>query len=98
MCWALRTIARCVRGRRRGHSSSCQPFMPADAAREPSNRHRPVQIRRIQAERTDHGDAKPGLLESGPALSRWHRVYDHTQPSTATLAFVAGKFDMDLPL
>ena len=55
--------------------------LPCFAARDaqPSDRHRPVQIRRIQAERVDQGDAKPRLLEEGPALSRRHRVYDHTR-------------------
>jgi|SRR6516162_2448373 len=37
----------------------------------------PFQIIRVQAERTDHSDAQPGLLEERPALSRRHRVYDH---------------------
>ena len=49
-----------------------------DAA--PSDRHRPVQIRRIQAERVHQGRAQPRLLEAGPALSRRHRVHDHPEP------------------
>ena len=44
----------------------------ADAAA--SDRHRAVQIRRVQAEPVDHGGAQPGLLETGPALSRRHRI------------------------
>ena len=44
-----------------------------------SDRHRPVQIRRVQAERVDQAGAQPRLLETGPALSRRHRVYDHPQ-------------------
>ena len=56
--------------------------LPRAAARHApaSDRHRPVQIRRVQAERVHQGDAKPGLLEEGPALSRRHRVYDHQEP------------------
>jgi ABC-type transport system substrate-binding protein len=42
--------------------------------------HRPVQIRGIQAERVDQGDAKPGLLEKGSTVSRRYRIYDHPQP------------------
>ena len=44
------------------------------------DRHRPVQIRRIQAERTHQGGEKPGLLEAGAALSRRHRIYDRQEP------------------
>ena len=43
-------------------------------------------------------DAKPGLLEAGPALSRRHRIHDHSRTCRrAILAFVAGKFDMTSP-
>src|ERR1700746_2957867 len=45
----------------------------------PSDRHRPVQIRRLQAERIYQGDAQSGLLEEGPTLSRRHRVHGYTQ-------------------
>ena len=45
-----------------------------------SDRHGAVQIRRIQAEPVDQGDAKPGLLETGPPLSRRHRVHNDSQP------------------
>ena len=71
--------------------------LPCLAARHApaSDRHRPVQIRRVQAERIHQGDAKPGLLEAGPALSRRHRIYDHPRTCRrAMLAFIAGKFDM----
>ena len=56
--------------------------LPCPAARDaqPSDRHRPVQIRRVQAERVHQGGAKPGLLEAGPALSRRHRIHDHPEP------------------
>jgi peptide/nickel transport system substrate-binding protein len=55
--------------------------LPCAAARyaQPSDRHRTVQIRRVQAERTYPRCAQPGLLEEGPALSRRHRVYDYPQ-------------------
>src|SRR6266852_1368403 len=32
------------------------------------DRQRAVQIRRVQTQRTDHGDKEPGLLEAGAAL------------------------------
>ena len=56
--------------------------LPRVAARHahPSDRHRSVQIRRIQAERTDQGGAQPRLLETGPALPRRHRVHDRAEP------------------
>ena len=53
---------------------------PAPRHAHPSDRHRPLQIRRVQAERVDQGDAEPGLLEAGAALSRRHRIYDHPEP------------------
>ena len=40
----------------------------------------PVQICRVQAQPVDQGDAQPGLLEAGPALSRRRRVDDHPEP------------------
>ena len=40
----------------------------------------PVQIRRVQAQRVHQGDAQPGLLEAGPALSRRHRIHHHQEP------------------
>ena len=45
-----------------------------------SDRHRPIQIRRVQAQRVDQGDAEPGLLETRAPLSRRHRIYDHRRP------------------
>jgi hypothetical protein len=55
--------------------------LPCAAARhaQSPDRHRPVQIRRVQAERADQADPQPGLLETGPALSRRHRIYGHPQ-------------------
>src|SRR5262249_17495880 len=53
---------------------------PAAGHAPASDRHRPVQVRRVQAERIHQSDAKPGLLEGGSTLSRRHRIYDHPQP------------------
>ena len=51
----------------------------ADAAAP--DRHRPVQIRRVQAEPVDQGGEEPGLLEARPALSpRRHRMDRNSQP------------------
>ena len=41
--------------------------------------HRPVRIRRVQAERVDQSGPKPRLLEEGSALSRRHRIYHHPE-------------------
>ena len=49
----------------------------ADAAA--SDRHRPIQVRRVQAERVDQGGAQSGLLETRPALSRRHRIHGDPQ-------------------
>ena len=56
--------------------------LPCAAARDAaaSDRHRAVQVRRVQAERDHQGRAQPRLLEEGPALSRRHRVDDHQEP------------------
>src|SRR5438270_199174 len=56
--------------------------VPCAAARDAAtaDRHRPVQICRVQAERAHQGGEEPGLLETGPALSRRHRL-DHHQGS-----------------
>src|SRR5215468_6150692 len=47
----------------------------ADAATP--DRHRAVQIRRVQAEPVDQGHSQPGLLETRPALSGRDRIYDY---------------------
>jgi hypothetical protein len=65
---------------------------------QPSDRHWPVQIRRVQAERTDHGNEKPGLLESGAALSRRHRIYNHPQPVDGDIGICRRQVRHDLPL
>ena len=46
----------------------------------PPDRHRAVQVRRVQGQRIDQADPQPGLLEEGPALSRRHRVHHHPEP------------------
>jgi len=48
-----------------------------------------LQICRVQAERVDQGDAKRGLLEARPALSRRHRIYDHPQSVDGNIAFIS---------
>ena len=53
---------------------------PAGADAAAPDRHRAVQVRRVQAQRIHQGDQEPGLLEAGPALSRRHRVRHHPQP------------------
>src|SRR3954449_2654350 len=50
----------------------------ADAAAP--DRHRPIQIPRIQAERAHQADPQPGLLEAKPTLSRWNRIHDYHEP------------------
>ena len=68
----------CSRCSRRGVAGLPMPRVArADAAT--SDRHRPVQIRRIQAERTHQSGAQSGLLEAGPPLPRRHRIYDHPE-------------------
>ena len=49
------------------------------AAHQPG-RHRPVQVRRAEAERVDQAHEESGLLEEGPALSRRHRIHHHPEP------------------
>ena len=45
-----------------------------------ADRHRTVQVRRVQGQRIDQAYEEPGLLEEGPALSRRHRVHHHHEP------------------
>ena len=54
---------------------------------QPSDRHGPVQIRRIQAERGHPGDPQPGLLEGGAALSERHRMDDRQRCVDPPLEF-----------
>ncbi len=45
-----------------------------------ADRHRPVQIRRVQGQRIHQARPQSGLLEEGPAASRRHRIHHHHQP------------------
>src|SRR5215471_17520380 len=65
--------------RLRLHSSLSLPCLAARHAAAP-DRHRPLQIRRVQAEREDQARPQSGLLEKRTALSRRHRIHDHPQP------------------
>src|SRR6516162_11582964 len=68
------------RAARHGHVPGLSVPCLAGADAPASNRHRPVQIRRIQAQRVHQGGEEPGLLEAGPTLSRRDRVHDIAQP------------------
>ena len=59
--------------------------VPRAGARDAAapDRHRSVQVRRVQAERIHQGHKEPGLLEEGPALSRRHRFHDHARDRAA---------------
>ena len=46
----------------------------------PPDRHRSVQVRRVQGQRIDQAHPQSGLLEEGPAASRRHRVHHHPEP------------------
>ena len=63
-----------------------------------SDRHRPVQIRRVQAERIYQGGAQSRLLEERdrPYLDGIEYTVIPNR-STAILSFIAGKFDMTFP-
>src|SRR5438552_3389111 len=65
--------------RRRFHPGLSLPC-PAWADAPAPDRHRAVQIRRVQAERAHQGGAQPGLLETRAALSRRHRIHGDPQP------------------
>ena len=45
-----------------------------------ADRHRPVQVRRVQGQRIHQAHPQSRLLEKGPAASRRHRVHHHPQP------------------
>ena len=74
------------------------PIYPCHVPARDMRSHWPLQIRRVQTERTDPGDQEPGLLESGPALSRWHRVHDHSQPVDGDIGVCRRQVRYDLPL
>ena len=63
-----------------------------------SDRHRAVQICRVQGQPVDQGDAQPGLLEARPALSRWGRMDDHSEPAHCDARLHGRKFRHDLSL
>ena len=74
--------------------------LPRAGARDAAapDRHRPVQIRRVQAERAHQDGPQPRLLEEGSAVSRRHRIHDHARDRRPrNLAFFAGRFDVDCP-
>jgi ABC-type oligopeptide transport system substrate-binding subunit len=62
------------------------------------DRHRPIQVRRVQTERTDYGDPKPRLLETGTTLSRRHRIYDHQRDRHAQPGVLRREIRRDLAL
>jgi peptide/nickel transport system substrate-binding protein len=70
---------------------------PTGADAPASDRHRPVQIRRFQAQRIDQARAHPDYWKPGrPHLDG----IDYSiipNRSTAILAFIAGKFDLTWP-
>ena len=70
--------------------------LPRLAARHAhqADRHRPLQVRRVQGQRVDQGRPQSRLLEEGPAVPRRRRVAIIASRSTRILAFVAGEFDM----
>ena len=74
----------------------CHVSAVADAPA--SDRHRAVQICRVQAQPVDQGRAQPGLLEARPALSRRHRVDDHPQPLDRDPRLYRRAVRHDLPL
>ena len=56
---------------------------PAGADANAPDRHRTVQIRRVQAEREYQTGPQSGLLEEGSALSRRDRIFDRPEPRDA---------------
>ena len=62
------------------------------------DRQRPIQIRIVQAQRGDPADPQSGLLETGTALSRRHRMDHYPQPLDGAAGFPCGKGRYDLSL
>ena len=62
-----------------GHVAGLPVPRLAGANASASDRHRPVQIRRVPAQRVHQGGEEPGLLEDGRASSRRDRIHDHAQ-------------------
>jgi peptide/nickel transport system substrate-binding protein len=86
----------------RQHPVGTTPALAAEVTLQPVRRYgmdgRPVQVRRIQAERVRQGDAKPRLLEEGPTLSRRHRVYHHSQPVDGGIGVRCRQVRHDFPV
>ena len=63
-----------------------------------SDRHRAVQVCRIQAEPGYQADQEPGLLEKGPAVPRRRRIHDHPEPFDRDPRICRRQVRHDLPL
>ena len=59
--------------------------LPCDGSRHAhqADRHRAVQVRRVQEQRVRQAGAQPRLLAQGPSLPRRHRLARHLQPLDA---------------
>ena len=58
----------------------------------------PFKFVEFKPNETDHGYEKPGLLESGAALSRRRRIYNHPQPVDGDIGICRRQVRHDLPL
>jgi hypothetical protein len=65
---------------------------------QPSDRHRAVQIRRVQTQPVYQGSAKPELLEASAALSRRHRIHHHPEPFDRNPRLRRRQIRHDLPV
>ena len=68
-----------VAARLRLHAGLSLPRLAGRHAHQ-ADRHRPVQVRRVQGQRIDQAHQEPRLLQEGPAASRRHRIHHHYQP------------------
>ena len=68
-----------VAARLRLHAGLSLPRLAGRHAHQ-ADRHRPVQIRRVQGQRIDQAHEESRLLQEGPAASRRHRIHHHHQP------------------
>ena len=71
---------------------------PAGQDAPGADRHRAVQVRRVQVQPEHQARAQPELLEEGPALSRRHRIHDHHQPLDDAAGLRLGQVRRHLPL
>ena len=62
-----------------------------------ADRHRPVQVRRVQGQRIDQAHQEPRLLQEGPAASRRHRIHHHYQPFDGHSRLCLGQVRHDVP-